>query len=59
MTVPTDPTAGGSLIVAMSSSGRRPSRCDYLEIKLWSKLGEQLAAESLYAEEDDDTQDSA
>ncbi|WP_249018984.1 hypothetical protein [Conexibacter sp. S30A1] len=34
-------------------------RGDYLEIKLWSKLGEQLAAESLYAEEDDDTQDSA
>jgi len=29
-------------------------RGDYLEIKLWSKLGEQLAAESLYAEEEDD-----
>ena len=28
-------------------------RGDYLEVKLWSRLGEQLAAESLYAEEDE------
>lgn len=28
-------------------------RGDYLDIKLWSKRGEQLAAESLYAEDDE------
>ncbi len=28
-------------------------RGDYLELKLWSKLGQQLAAESLYAEDED------
>jgi hypothetical protein len=28
-------------------------RSDYLEIKLWSKSGEELAAESLYVEEDE------
>jgi hypothetical protein len=30
-------------------------RADYLEIKLWSKRGDELAAESLYAEEDEST----
>lgn len=28
-------------------------RGDYLDVKLWSKRGEELAAESLYAEEDE------
>jgi len=28
-------------------------RSDYLDVKLWGKRGEQLAAESLYAEGDD------
>lgn len=32
-------------------------RGDYLEVKLWSRSGEQLAAESLYAEEDDSDED--
>src|ERR1019366_2770324 len=31
-------------------------RGDYLEVKLWDKRGEQLAAESLYVEEDDENQ---
>jgi len=29
-------------------------RSDYLEIKLWSKAGDELARESLYVEEEDD-----
>lgn len=29
-------------------------RSDYLEIKLWSQTGEELAAESLYVEEEDE-----
>jgi hypothetical protein len=32
-------------------------RGDYLDIKLWGKRGDQLAAESLYAEEDEDIED--
>jgi hypothetical protein len=34
-------------------------RGDYLNIKLWGKRGEQLAAESLYAEEDESTHEAA
>jgi hypothetical protein len=34
-------------------------RGDYLEIKLWSRSGEQLAAESLYADEYEDSDDDA
>jgi hypothetical protein len=29
-------------------------RSDFLEIKLWSKTGDELARESLYVEDDDD-----
>ncbi|MHB8658792.1 MAG: hypothetical protein ACYC91_12715 [Solirubrobacteraceae bacterium] len=29
-------------------------RADFLEVKLWSKRGEQLAAESLYVDDDED-----
>jgi len=29
-------------------------RGDYIEVKLWSKRGEELAAESLYVDDDDD-----
>ena len=29
-------------------------RSDYLEIKLWSKTGDELARESLYVEDDDE-----
>ncbi|HEY2658011.1 MAG TPA: hypothetical protein VGI55_19680, partial [Solirubrobacteraceae bacterium] len=29
-------------------------RSDFLEIKLWSKAGDELARESLYVEDDDD-----
>ena len=29
-------------------------RSDFLEIKLWSKSGDELARESLYVDEDDD-----
>lgn len=32
-------------------------RGDYLDIKLWGKRGDQLAAESLYAEDEDDAED--
>lgn len=32
-------------------------RSDYLEVKLWSKSGEQLAAESLYVEDEDEDED--
>ena len=32
-------------------------RSDYLEVKLWSKSGEELAAESLYVEDDDGGED--
>lgn len=32
-------------------------RGDYLDIKLWSKRGDELAAESLYAEGDEDDED--
>lgn len=34
-------------------------RGDFLEIKLWSKRGEELARESLYVEEDDEEEDGA
>ena len=33
-------------------------RADYLEIKLWSRGGDQLAAESLYVEDDEDDEDA-
>ncbi|MBV9424681.1 MAG: hypothetical protein JOZ98_17355 [Solirubrobacterales bacterium] len=33
-------------------------RSDYLEVKLWSKSGEQLAAESLYVEDEDEDEDA-
>lgn len=32
-------------------------RSDYLEVKLWSRGGEQLAAESLYEEDDEEEED--
>jgi hypothetical protein len=31
-------------------------RSDYLEVKLWSKSGDQLAAESLYVEDEDEAE---
>jgi hypothetical protein len=34
-------------------------RADFLEVKLWSKSGDELAVESLYVEEDDDGPDDA
>jgi hypothetical protein len=34
-------------------------RSDYLEIKLWSKGGEELARESLYVEDVEDAEDAA
>ncbi|MGH2866873.1 MAG: hypothetical protein ACRDNK_04800 [Solirubrobacteraceae bacterium] len=34
-------------------------RGDYLEVKLWDKRGEELAAESLYVEDDADSDDEA
>jgi hypothetical protein len=33
-------------------------RSDYLEVKLWGKNGDELAAESLYVEEEDDDEES-
>jgi hypothetical protein len=32
-------------------------RSDYLEVKLWDRRGEQLAAESLYVEDDESPDD--
>ena len=29
-------------------------RCDFLEVKLWGRRGEELAVESLYVEDDDE-----
>jgi hypothetical protein len=32
-------------------------RGDYLEVKLWSKRGDELARESLYVDDDDEDED--
>jgi hypothetical protein len=34
-------------------------RSDFLDVKLWSKSGDELASESLYVEDDDDADDEA
>ena len=34
-------------------------RSDYLEVKLWDRRGDELAAESLYVEDDEEDSDEA